>query len=407
MSATQTPSRPDTKFIVILSDGMAENPLDALGGKTPLEAAHTPNMDRVAAMGVVGQVNIIPDSQSPGSDVGNLSVLGYDPDRYLTGRAPLEAGAMGIELKSNQVAFRCNLVTLIGDEMHDYSAGHITSEEAAELIEAVGSRLGGDGRTFFPGVQYRHILVADEKYDVLKGTPPHDIMGQPFADHFPKGDGADEVIGWMKQSWDILKGHPVNRKRIASGKSPANSIWLWGQGKAPSLTTYPEKYGLKGSAISAVDLVRGIARYAGLDVLHVDGITGLLDTNYVGKAEVGLNSLEDGDFVYIHVEAPDEMGHAGDPQKKIQAIEHIDREIVSRVLDYMQRHPHTRVAILPDHKTLCTTRTHERGRVPFTACGVGIEADAIPVYTEKSAAVSEHDFPVGSKWMDWFLGVER
>jgi len=396
----------DTKFIVILPDGMADVPLEELDGKTPLEVARTPHMDAIAERGVVGLVDVIPPTQKSGSDVGNLSVLGYDPDQFLTGRAPLEAAAMGVDLAPHEVAYRCNLVTLRDGRMEDYSAGHISSEEAAELIAAVDAALGNDRRRFTAGVQYRHLLVVGEAYLSTVCTPPHDIMGEPFATYLPTGDRSDELREWIYASQEVLRDHPVNRKRLASGKPPANSIWLWGQGKAPKMPTYEEKYGIRGAAISAVDLVRGIARYAGLRVIPVPGITGFLDTNYAGKAIYGLDSLEEGDFIYIHIEAPDEAAHLGDANKKIEAIEAIDREVVARVLHYLETHPKTRVGILPDHITAIPTRTHAHGAVPFAACGVGLEPLGIRTLSEASAARSGVLFPVGHRWMDWFLGAD-
>jgi 2,3-bisphosphoglycerate-independent phosphoglycerate mutase len=396
-------ARADTKFVVVLADGMADFPLDGLGGRTPLEAAHTPNMDAIAARGVVGLLNPIPPSQKPGSDAGNLSVLGYDPDRYLTGRAPLEAAAMGVALQPSDVAFRCNLVTLDGDRMADYSAGHISSHEAAELIAAVHRRLSNSRTSFHAGVQYRHLLVTKDDVADAVCTPPHDIVGEPFEPHLPRGPGGGQLREWIAASWSLLREHPVNEQRRREGKAPANSIWLWGQGHAPSMPTYAEKYGLHGSAVSAVDLVRGIATYAGLRVLEVPGITGYLDTDYTAKALYGLKSLDEGKFVYIHVEAPDEAAHLGSPEEKIAAIEAIDREIVGRVLHYMRAHPATRAAVLPDHVTAIATRTHAHGVVPFAACGTGIAPGDIARYSEASASASALRFPRGHEWMDWFL----
>ena len=397
---------PDMQFIVVLCDGMADFPLESLGGKTPLETAHTPHMDAVAENGTVGQVDLIPDSLPPGSDVGNLAVLGYDPEQYLTGRAPLEAAAMNVEIPSDQTAFRCNLVTLENRLMKDYSAGHISSEEAAELIEAVQDALGS-GAALYPGVQYRHLLLASDNLDPAQTTPPHDIMGEPFRKHYPSGAGSDTLRVWMERSWEVLRGHPINKARTARGKEPANSIWLWGQGKAPAMPTYPEKYGLNGAAVSAVDLVRGIARYAGLDVLKVPGITGFLDTNYAGKAEYALASLnadESVDFVYIHVEAPDEAAHMGSAEAKIEAIEAIDREIMQRVMEYAHARGNARVAALPDHVTAVSTRKHARGAVPFAVCGTGVQTEGAAVYHEAAAAHGPR-FKTGYLWMDWFLGA--
>ncbi len=398
---------PDIKYIAILCDGMADFPLESLDGKTPLEAARTPHMDAIAESGSVGLVDLIPDSLPPGSDVGNLAVLGYDPEQYLTGRAPLEAAAMNISIPSDQTAFRCNLVTLENGVMKDYSADHISSKEAAELIGAVHKELKTDGAALHPGVQYRHLLLASDSLDPAQTTPPHDIMGEPFRKHYPSGAGSETLRGWIERSWEILREHPVNKARVDSGKKPANSVWLWGQGKAPTMPTYPEKYGLNGSAVSAVDLVRGIARYAGLDTLEVPGITGFLDTNYAGKAEFALASLDGDDsvdFVYIHVEAPDEAAHMGSAEAKIEAIEAIDREIAARVMEYARARENVRVASLPDHVTAVSTRKHARGAVPFAACGPGIEADAAKVYTEASGAQGSR-FAVGHQWMDWFLGA--
>lgn len=405
MSQPPSSARADTKFIVVLSDGMADFPLDELDGRTPLDAAHTPNMDAIAAQGVVGGVDVIPSGQQPGSDVGNLSVLGYDPDEYLTGRAPLEAASMGLELGPTDVAFRCNLVTLDGDLLDDYSAGHISSEEAEELIAALSEQLDNGDLRLFAGVQYRHILLTDDAFDDVEATPPHDIMGQPYQEFLPRGASCAPLLRWMEESRAILKDHPVNRDRIADGKRPANSIWLWGQGRAPSLPTFADKYGLSGAAISAVDLVRGIARYAGLEVLSVPGITGYLDTNYAGKGAAAVDSLESADFVYVHVEAPDEAAHLGDAQAKIDAIEAVDHEVVGRALEYLDGHPDTRISVLPDHVTAISTRTHAHGAVPFAACGAGIEPDGVSTYSEASATQTALTFAKGHRWMDWFLGA--
>ncbi|GIX05909.1 MAG: homoserine kinase [Candidatus Poribacteria bacterium] len=395
------------KYVVVLADGCADFPLESLGGRTPLEAAATPALDALAAEGVVGQINPIPPQLSPGSDVGNLTVLGYDPLRYLTGRAPLEAAARGVSLGPDQVAFRCNLITLKDGRILDYSAGHISSEEAAELIEALRGALESEEIRFYPGVQYRHLMVAPRAWGNVQTTPPHDVPGEPYVEHLPRGEAAERLIELIHRSWEVLQEHPVNAKRRAAGKGEANSIWLWGQGTAPQMPPYPKKYGLQGGVISAVDLVRGIGRYAGLEPIPVEGITGFLDTNYAGKAIEGLRALQEGlDFVYIHVEAPDEAAHLGDPQAKIQAIEAIDREIVSRVLEFKMRNPHCRVAVLPDHITSVATRTHVRGRVPFVAAGAGLTSNGIGRFSEIAATGSELDFGEGYRWMDWFLGVE-
>ena len=395
------------QFIVILCDGAADFPLDVLDGKTPLEAAETPHMDAVAASGTVGLIDLIPAPLQPGSDVGNLAVLGYDPERYLTGRAPLEAAAMNVPIAPDQTAFRCNLVTLEQGRMKDYSAGHISSEEAAQLMEAVNRGIGGAEAEFYAGVQYRHLLLAPDRLDSARTTPPHDIMGEPYQEHAPSGGGSETLRGWIEASWEVLRGHPVNKARTAAGKEPANSVWLWGQGKAPSMPDYREKYGLGGLAVSAVDLVRGIARYAGLETLEVPGATGFLDTNYAGKAEYALSALESDkslDFAYIHVEAPDEAAHMGSADAKVEALEAIDREIARRALEYADARGAVRLAVLPDHVTAVSTRTHARGAVPFAARGPGIDADGIDRYTEAAASKGVR-FAKGYRWMDWFLGA--
>jgi len=359
------------KYIVLIGDGMADYPIAELGGKTPLQSARTPNLDRLARQGTLGRVNTIPPGFSPGSDVANLTVFGYDPAVYYTGRAPLEAVAMGVKLAPADVAFRCNLVTLLKEDgdtyMEDFSAGHISTEEAGRIVKDLGKELGNEEFDFYPGVSYRHLLVwhNGEASLRLKTTPPHDITGRNISPHIPEGDGEEEILWLMNRAQKILPSHPVNLERTRRGKKPGNAIWLWGQGKAPVLKPMTQRFGIRGSVISAVDLIKGIGYYAGLEIVNVPGATGYLDTNYAGKAESALKALEDKDLVYVHVEAPDEAAHSGNLKDKIQAIEDFDRKIVAPILEGAEKFGGYRLLILPDHFTPLTIKTHSPEPVPF------------------------------------------
>jgi len=357
------------KYIILQGDGMADYPLEVLGGRTPLEAARTPNMDWLAARGVLGMADVIPKGFPPGSDVGNMSIMGYDPALYHTGRSPLEAASMGVALGPRDIAFRCNFVTLGGSGgntfMEDFTAGHIATEEAAELIRALGQKLGGDGIEFFPGVSYRHLMVWRDGLEKMATTPPHDITDQKVAPHMPKGEGAERLLALMEKSRAVLAAHPVNQKRQADGHRQATSIWLWGQGRAPVLPSLTERFGIKGGVISAVDIIHGLGVYAGLERIDVPGITGFLDTNYRGKGEYGVKSLEKNDFVFIHVEAMDEAGHMGDVEKKIQALEDFDEKVVGTVLQGMAQRKDWRLLLMPDHPTAIALKTHVAEPVPF------------------------------------------
>ena len=345
---------------------MADRPLKELGGKTALEKASTPNMDRLAVSGILGRVRTVPEDMHPGSDVANLSILGYDPHRYYSGRAPLEAASIGVKLGKNDVAFRCNLVTLKYDKrrtraiMEDYSSGHITTEEARELIMEVNAQLGSKRIRFYPGVSYRHLMVWSDGSSDLECVPPHDIIGKNILDYLPVGSGEELIRKIMIDSVDFLTDHPVNRKRMEEGKNPGNSIWLWGQGKKPTLPTFRKKYLIEGALISAVDLTKGLGIYAGFRILDVPGITGYLDTNYKGKADAALKSLTEVDFVYIHVEAPDEAGHSGTIKDKITAIEDFDRLVVGTVMKGAKALGDCRILLLPD-----------RGRCRWSLTGAG------------------------------------
>ncbi len=357
------------KYVILQGDGMADYPLETLGGKTPLEAAATPHMDWLASHGIFGLAHTIPEGFPPGSDVGNMSILGYDPTLYHTGRSPLEAASMGVSLGPEDVAFRCNLVTLRIEGTHsvmeDFTAGHISSEEGAEIIRDVNRHLGGNGVEFFPGVSYRHLMVWRGGKETMKTTPPHDITDRKIEAHLPEGEGAEMLRRLMKTSETLLAQHPVNSKREQRSERRATSIWLWGQGRAPRMPSLKERYGLKGGVISAVDIVNGLGLYAGLERVQVPGITGFFDTNYKGKAEYGLRALEQRDLIFIHVEAPDEAGHMGDVEKKIKAIEDFDEKVVGTMLQGMDRWRDWRLLLLPDHPTPIVLKTHSPDPVPF------------------------------------------
>jgi len=357
------------KYIVLLGDGMSDEKMSQLGDKTPLQAAKTPHMDYMAKRGRLGLARTVPPGLPPGSDVANLSVFGYDPRSCYTGRSPLEAASMGVELGIGDVAFRVNLVTLkpTGTTliMQDYSAGHISTEEARELIDDLQRQLGDDEFQFFPGIGYRHLLVWRNGKDQLTSTPPHDITGRSILDYFPKGDGADKLVCLMNSSQMVMSRHPVNKKRGEDGKMPANSIWLWGHGRSPRMETYRERFGLSGAVISAVDLIRGIGIYAGLDIIKVPGATGYIDTNYSGKAEAALAALQTHDYVYLHVEAPDEAGHGGNLEHKLKAIEDFDALVVGPVLEGIRRFGDYRILCTPDHPTPLRLMTHTSDPVPF------------------------------------------
>ncbi len=379
------------KYVILQGDGMADYPLDSLGGKTPLEAARTPNMDWLATRGVFGMAHVIPKGFPPGSDVGNMSIMGYDPALYHTGRSPLEAASMGVALGPKDIAFRCNLVTVGGSGsdrfMEDFTAGHISTEEAAELIHDIDGALGGDGIEFFPGVSYRHLMVWRDGQEKMVTTPPHDITDQKVAGYLPHSDGAEKLLQLMRASESVLADHPVNRKRRESGQQQATTIWLWGQGRAPALPTLTERFGIKGGVISAVDIINGLGVYAGLERIKVPGITGFLDTNYRGKGEYGVKSLERNDFVFIHVEAIDEAGHMGDVEKKIQALEDFDEKVVGTVLTGMAHRKDWRVLLMPDHPTAIALKTHVAEPVPFVLYSPeNPRRNGALAYNEKDAA---------------------
>jgi 2,3-bisphosphoglycerate-independent phosphoglycerate mutase len=381
-----------TKYVLLVGDGMADYALGELGGKTPLQAAKTVHMDRIAA-GQLGLVKTIPDGFEPGSDVANLSLLGYDPRRYHTGRAPFEAASMGIKLRPQQVAYRMNLVTLevrSQDEiiMRSHSSGDISTEEARPLVESVKHALTRPGLDIYPGVAYRHLLVwEDGPLDTLT-IPPHDVLDQNMAGYLNEGP-TDGVIDLIRASWDILKDHPVNRMRKAGGRKEANSIWLWGQGRAPDLPTFDERFGLRGGVISAVDLIKGMGVYAGFKPIPVAGATGYLNTNFRGKAQAALEALRSLDFVLLHVEAPDEASHQGSIAEKIEAIEAFDEKVVGPVLEGLRVHGDYRVLVVSDHLTPIVKRTHSREPTLFAWAGKSELESASASGTFNEAAASE------------------
>jgi 2,3-bisphosphoglycerate-independent phosphoglycerate mutase len=400
------------KYIILLGDGMADYSIDDLKGKTPLEYARTPYMDWIAANGTVGLIDTIPEGLTPGSDVANLSVLGYDPVKYHTGRGPLEAASMGVILESSDVAFRCNLVTLSSDKptiINDFTSGHITSEEARVIIEDMNRKLGSSRVRLYPGVGYRHLMVVKGGSAVLSTTPPHDIVGKEIEHYLPKGEGSDTIIEIMNRSREILKDHPVNQKRISDGKNPANSLWLWGQGRSPEMNTLRDRFGLKGGVISAVDLLKGIGHYAGLEALPVEGATGYTDTNYSGKAVRALKYLENNDFIFLHVEAPDEMGHEGNTEGKITAIENFDEKVVGRVLEAMKERGDFRIAVLSDHPTPVHVRTHVSDPSPVAVYSsvTGENLMNCDLFGEKSAKEGHVMISPGHLFIEYFINDWR
>ncbi|HMB44772.1 MAG TPA: cofactor-independent phosphoglycerate mutase [Candidatus Methanoperedens sp.] len=371
------------KYIVLVGDGMADYPIPELGGLTPLQAADTPNMDFIAKHGKCGLAKTVPDDMPPGSDVANLSIMGYDPQKYYSGRGPLEAASIGINLQKDEIAFRCNLITEKNGLLADYSSGHISSEEAGILIKAVDKELGKSCR-FFAGVSYRHLLVMKQGENA-QCTPPHDVVGQSIEDVMPHGESSEFLISRIRDSKPILENHEINNKRKKAGKNIANLIWPWGQGKAPEMPLFKDMFGVWGSIISAVDLLKGIGKYAGLNIIDVPGATGYLDTNFSGKAQYALSSLKERDFVLVHVEAPDEAGHMGNIEAKIKAISDFDEKVVGGMLNELGGFGDFKVMVLPDHPTPISIRTHTREPVPFAIYSSTERADYVSRYDEFAA----------------------
>ena len=395
------------KYIILVPDGLADEPIDQLGGKTPLEAAQTPHMDFLASRGISALVQTIPEGMAPGSDVGNLALMGYDPKINFSGRAPLEAASLGVKIRDDEVAFRCNLITEKDGMIVDYSAGHIPSDEAQVLIEYLQRAIDWPDVRFYPGKSYRHLMVLKtisiERMLKIKTVPPHDILNRPIKDYLPMGLQSELLLNLMKKSQEILSGHQVNQDKLDLKENPANMIWLWGQGSKPNLPLFKDRYGLTGSVISAVDLVNGIGSLIGLEIIHVPGANGYYDTNYQGKAQYALASLKKHDFVYVHVEATDEAGHNGDYQAKLKCAEHFDNFIVGAVREYIQTHPDVRVLVAPDHPTPVAKRTHTSVPVPFIMYGHGIEPNGAKMYSEKEAGSKGIKFYSGSEMIKFFF----
>lgn len=391
------------KYAILIGDGMADYPIPELEFKSILEAVDTTYMDELAGIGQEGITRNIPETLPAGSDVAALSLLGYDPEKYYTGRAPLEAASIGVELHEDETAFRLNMVNVKNAVMVDYSAGHITTEEATALVQYLDEELGSEKVKFYPGVSYRHLAVIKGDYDKLKTTPPHDITGQSIKSYLPSGPGQELIQQLMFDSVPILEKHSVNCKREDSGKKPGNMIWLWGQGKKPQLPSFQDKFALTGSVISAVNLIKGLGKCAGLEVLNVPGATGFIDTNYRGKAEYALRALEKHDFVFVHVEAPDEAGHIGDIQMKKKAVEDFDREVVGRISQGIRKFPEWRILVLPDHPTPVSVRTHTHEPVPFVVAGSDIEASGVKKFDELTVKETKNIYNQGYKLIEKFL----
>ena len=399
------------KHLLIVGDGMADYPVPELGNKTPLQVAKKPNMDMIAAKGCSGLLRTVPDSLMPGSGTAILSVLGYDPTRFYTGRGPFEAAARHIELNENNIAYRCNLITEEDGILIDYSAGHITNNESGELIEAVSRELGKPGTAeFFEGLGYRHFLILRNYLpkELVDCTPPHDAIGKRISEILPKAKSPEtkKTVQFLRElileSKKVLEKHPVNVSRRKRGKRVGNMIWPWGGGKKPIMRTYKQKYGIEGAIISAVDLVKGIGIYAGMKIVEVPGATGLYDTNYEGKADYALEALEECDMVFVHVEAPDEAGHSKDYELKVKTIEDLDKRLIGRMMDGVK--DELVIAVLPDHPTPIMIGTHTREPVPFAISSPNIEADNVKKFDEESARMGGFGLIAGEEFMLRFLG---
>ena len=403
------------KYFILVPDGAGDEPIEALGNRTPLEVAKMDNINALARVGRVGMVKTIPDGVAPGSDAANLSVMGYDPAVYLTGRSPLEAASIGIDMSDTDVAFRTNIITLTGEGAYedltikDHSAGDITTEEADQLIQVVNEAFADDKIKFYTGVSYRHCMIVHDGSTDYELTPPHDVLSQRAGDHLPKGEGCEFITDMMKRSYDILKDHPVNRDRMEKDLNPANTLWIWGQGRKPSLSSFHDKYGITGTAISAVDLIKGIAICAGLDSVDVEGTTGTLHTNFDGKAQAAIREFRAGkDFVYMHLEGPDECSHQGDRDGKIKCLEIIDEKVLKPVMEALKEDGEDfRILVVPDHRTPLAIRTHSATPVPFVLYDSTDEqpCDEEKFFAEASAEKGMY-FDSGFELADYFFEKE-
>ncbi|MEW5946034.1 MAG: cofactor-independent phosphoglycerate mutase [bacterium] len=393
------------KYVIVIGDGMADYPLEELGGRTPLEAARKPAIDALSREGMLGLAWNVPQEMAPGSDVAIMSIMGYDPVKKFTGRGPLEAASMGVEAGEDETVFRCNLVSVAGGVLRDYSSGHITTEEARALIAALDAELGSDEARFYPGISYRHILVAKGRFDGVRCFPPHDHVGEPWEEYLPRGAGAEFLVRLMNSSRTVLESHPVNAARAGAGMPPANMVWFWGGGTAPALEGYGERFGVRGSVVSAVDLVRGIGVLVGLDPVAVEGATGLVETNYEGKVGAALAALETGDLAVVHLEGCDEASHMGDAGLKVRGIEELDRRVVRPLLDAAGRFGDYKILLTPDHATPIPVRTHTRDPVPFAIYGSGVAGRPSGLsFTERNASATGVEFREGHRLADFFFG---
>jgi len=391
------------KFAIIIPDGAADEPLEQFGNKTPLESAAKPNMDAVSRQGRLGLVRTVPEGMEPGSDVAQMSLLGYDPRKYYTGRAPIEAVARNIQLAPDDWVFRCNLVTIADGKMADHSAGHISTKESTQLIEELNEQVANDKVRFYPGVSYRHLLVL-KGFDMdVKTYPPHDYIGRPAEKILPRGRGADFLTDLMMRSQQFFHNHDINRVRTDLGENQVSSIWLWGQGRKAKLESFEKKFGIKGAAITAVDLVRGLAKLIGFDLIEVAGATGFIDTNYQGKGEAAIKALEEYDLVFVHIEAPDEASHAGNAELKKRAIEQIDKYIVGPVFEAIKKYPSWRIMVLPDHPTPVKSSAHSGEPVPFAIAGANVGGAFQAAFSESNAAKSGLMINNGFELMEYFL----
>ncbi|MDR4499022.1 MAG: cofactor-independent phosphoglycerate mutase [Candidatus Scalindua sp.] len=392
------------KYCIIIPDGMADYKLDELGGKTPLEAAQTPNLDNIAFHGLVGLVHTVPEVFPPGSDIACLSVLGYDPEEYYTGRAPIEAASLGINLNKHDWAVRCNLITRNDTILEDFCAGHISNKEASLIISTLNEKLGTDAIHFYAGKSYRNIMTYKGDIRIeAECTPPHDIIGKSIIPNLPRGEGGDVLIDLMMNSYEILLNHDVNKERISLGKNPANMIWLWGQGQQPTLPHFKDVYNLSGAVITGVDLLKGLGVYLDLEVIDVPGATGYLDTDYAAKATYAIEAFNTHDLVLIHIEAPDEAGHEGNIHEKIRAIENIDKKIVGPVYNALKKYDEFRILILPDHYTPVQKKTHTREPVPFVMYGTDSHVKSRRSFSESNSALANIKINRGNTLMRHFI----
>ena len=392
-----------TKYVIIIPDGAADEPVEQFGGRTVLEAAEIPNIDKISSIGKQGLVKTVPDGMEPGSDVAQMTLLGYDPRQFYSGRAPIEAVARNIKLSLEDWVFRCNLVTIADGKMVDHSAGHISTAEGSKLIQELDEELGGDRIRFYTGVSYRHLLVF-KGYDFdVQTYPPHDHIGEPVEKLLPRGKGSDILIDFMARSQQLFNDHDINKVRKDLDENQVSSIWLWGQGKISQMEHFEKRFGLKGAAITAVDLVRGLARMIGFDLIEVAGATGFIDTNYEGKASAAIKALEEYDIVFVHIEAPDEAGHSGNVEMKKKAIENIDRYIVGPVLEALGKYESWRILVMPDHPTPVRSGAHCADPVPFAMAGDNISGVLQTGFGETNAAKSGFKIDNGYELMEYFL----